>query len=380
MKKKIFIMAVTIVGTATFLFNKKIEIKKEETRGVFISYIEYTEYFQNKNEEEIENIIKDMVNKISNFNLNTIYLQVRMFSDSIYNSKIFPYTNLIATKVDVLKLFIKYSKKKNIKVYAWINPYRISSNTDINKISKDNPAYKYLNTNNIGIIENKGIYYNPASNIVKNLIIAGVVEIITNYDVNGIIFDDYFYPDNKIDLENYEEYRNKMTLTEFRLNQVNELISKLYKTIKKVNKNLEFGISPDGNIINNYEIHYADVKRWLSEDGYIDFIIPQLYYGFDHEILPFDKALEEWNNLIKNNTKLIVGLGLYKSGKIDEYAKSGKYEWQQKDDILKSQLEMSSEVSSYNGFALYRFDYIFTSKNKYLDHEIKKIKKIIKKY
>ena len=369
------VVAVILSITATFMC-KDVDYN---TRGVFISYIEYSNYFDDKNSKEIEDTIEEMVNKISDFNLNTIYLQVRMFSDSIYDSKIFPYTNLIDTKVDVLSLFIKYARLKNIKIYAWINPYRISSSTDINKISKSNPAYNYLNTNHVKVINNKGIYYNPASEMVKNLIIAGVVEVVTNYDVDGVIFDDYFYPDDTIDLENYKEYENTISITDYRLNKINNLVSETYKAIKSVNKNLEFGISPDGNINNNYEIHYADVKRWLSEDGYVDFIIPQLYYGFDHEILPFDKALQEWNDLITNNTELIVGLGLHKSGNIDSYAKSGKFEWKMNTNILEKQVKMSSDVSRYKGIALYRFDYIFTHKNGYLDKEIENLKKIVKK-
>ena len=375
MKKIETIIAVVLSITAIFICDDN----NYETRGVFISYIEYSNYFDNKNSNEIESIIKNMVDKIYSFDLNTIYLQVRMFSDSIYNSDIFPYTNLIDTKVDVLDLFIKYAKIKNIKVYAWINPYRISSSTDINKISKDNPAYNYLNTNHIRVINNKGIYYNPASDLVKNLIIAGVKEVVSNYDVAGVIFDDYFYPDDDISLDNYKECGDNISYNEYKFKQVNELISRTYKTIKNTNMNLKFGISPDGNINNNYEMHYADVKKWLSEDGYVDFIIPQLYYGFDHEILPFNKALNEWNSLITNNTKLIVGLGLYKSGNIDEYAKSGKYEWQDNTNILEKQLEMSRKVSNYDGFVLYRYDYVFTYKNRILESEIENLKKIVKK-
>ena len=375
MKKIETIVAVILSITAIFMCDDK----NYETRGVFISYIEYSNYFDNKNSEEIENIIRDMVDKIDDFNLNTIYLQVRMFSDSIYDSKIFPYTNLIDTKVDVLELFIKYARSKKIKVYAWINPYRISSSTDIDKISKSNPAYNYLNTNHVKIIENKGIYYNPASNLVKNLIIAGVVEVVSNYDVDGVIFDDYFYPDDNISLDNYKECKDNISYSEYKFEQVNDLIHRTYTTIKNINSNIEFGISPDGNINNDYEMHYADVKKWLSEDGYIDFIIPQLYYGFDHGILPFDKALNEWNSLITNNTKLIVGLGLYKSGNIDEYAKNGKFEWQNNTNILERQVEMSSKVSNYDGFVLYRYDYIFTYKNRVLEKEIENLKKIVKK-
>ena len=367
MKKKLCLLAVMIV-TAFFMINNK--SSNEETRGVFISYLEYEEYFTNKSNKEIENTIKDMTNSLNKYNINTIYLQVRMFSDSIYKSNIFPKTSIIDNNIDLLALFLKYGKNNNIKIYAWINPYRISHSTDTSKIPKNNPAYKYLNTNNIEVVENKGIYYNPASKEVKDLIISGVKEIVENYEVSGILFDDYFYPSNTIDLENYKEYQDQMSLTDFRLAQTNELIRSVYKTIKNINKKVMFGVSPDGNITNNYEYIYADVKKWLSEEEYVDFIMPQLYYGFYNETKPFIKTVNEWNDLIKNDTKLIVALALYKSGKIDEYAKSGDHEWIDHNDIIKREIDYSKTLLNYNGYSLFRLDNLLKTDNPYLAKEI----------
>ncbi len=375
MKKIMFLLAVILI-TAFFIYNNKTLAEYEETRGVFISYLEYRELLNNKSEDEMDKTIKEIVNNLDNYSINTIYLQVRMFSDSIYNSKIFPVTDMIVNnkgnkvKMDILDCFIKYSRKKKIKVYAWINPYRISNNTDISSISKDNPAYLYLNTNHIEIVDNKGIFYNPASKIVKNLIVSGVVEIIDNYQVDGIMFDDYFYPSDTIDLKNYDEYKDTISIKDYRLSQVNELIHTVYKTIKSKNKNIEFGISPDGNIDNNYSYIYADVKKWLSTYGYVDFIMPQLYYGFNHGIKPFIKTVNEWNDLIKNNTKLIVALSLYKSGNVDEYAKNGMNEWIDNSNIISKEIEYSRNLSNYQGYSLFRYSYLINHKNNNLDKEI----------
>lgn len=372
MKKRLCLLAVMIV-TAFFMIDNKTNNNNnnKETRGVFISYLEYEEYFTNKSNKEIENKIEEIVLSLDKYNINTIYLQVRMFSDSIYKSKIFPKTNIIENDIDLLSLFLKYAKKNNIKVYAWINPYRIAHNTDITKISKDNPAYKYLNTNNIEVIENKGIYYNPASKIVKDLIIAGVMEIVEGYEIDGIIYDDYFYPSKTIDLENYKEYASFMSIEEYRLGIINDLISSTYKAIKSIDQNIEFGVSPDGNIENDYDYLYADVKKWLSEEGYIDFIMPQLYYGFYNEVKPFIKTVNEWNDLIKNDTKLIVALALYKSGKVDLYAKTGKNEWLDYTNIISREIDYSKELSYYNGYSLFRFGNLLEKDNPYLTKEIK---------
>ena len=375
LKKSLCLLVVTVV-TTFFIINKP-EAKSYETRGIFISYLEYKELLNNKSEKEIDSIVKKIINNLDKYYINTIYLQVRMFSDSIYKSKIFPKTNIINNDVDLLSTFIKHAKKKNIKIYAWINPYRISSKTDISEIDKNNPAYLYLNTNNIEIIKDKGIYYNPASNIVKNLIVLGVKEIVDNYEIDGIMFDDYFYPSDTIDLNNYEQYKNIISIKDFRLSQVNELIHKVYKMIKSINENVEFGVSPDGNIENNYKYIYADVRKWLSEDGYIDFIMPQLYYGFNHEIKPFIKAANEWNNLIKNDTKLIVALSLYKSGITDEYAKSGSNEWIENTDIISKEIAYSRNLSNYNGYSLFRYSYLINHKNKNLDKEVENYIKLV---
>lgn len=376
--KKIFCLSAVIMITAFFILNKT-EARIKETRGVFISYLEYKELFNNKNDNEINKTIKNIIDNLDKYYINTIYLQVRMFSDSIYKSKIFPTTDIIKSNIDILDTFIKYAKLKNIKVYAWINPYRISNSTDISNIPKNSPAYLYLNTNHVEVIKDKGIYYNPASKIVKNLIISGVVEIINNYKVDGIMFDDYFYPSDTIDLKNYEEYKDTISIKDFRLSQVNELIQNVYMTIKSKNKNIEFGVSPDGNINNNYSYIYADVKKWLSEDGYIDFIMPQLYYGFNHEIKPFIKTVNEWNNLIKNNTKLIVALSLYKSGNIDEYAQSGSNEWIDNSNIISKEIAYSRNLSNYQGYSLFRYNYLVDDKNLNLNKELENYLKLINK-
>lgn len=369
MKKILFIAVITV--TAFFIYyssnNKKEEI---ETRGVFISYIEIGNYFEKLNEEEAKEKVTEIINNIKKYNLNTIYLHTRFFSDSIYPSNIFPFTDIIENNIDLLKMFIDESHKNNIKLYAWINPYRIFNTTNIDRIDKESIAYSWLNTDKVKVIDNKGIYFNPASSEVIDLIVSGVKEIIDNYKVDGIILDDYFYPDKTIDLNNYEEVKNTISIDEYRMNNVNELVKNIYKTIKSKNKNILFGIAPDGNINNNYDTHYADIKKWLSEDGYIDFIMPQLYYGFRHETKPYIKTINEWNNLIQNNVKLIPALALYKSGNVDTYAKSGKNEWIEDNNIIKKQIEVSRNISNYIGYSIYRYDYMLDSKSTNLIEEM----------
>lgn len=348
-----------------------------ETRGIFISYIEYMQYFQSKNPNEIKKEIDEMIEVIKKNHFTIIYLQVRAFSDSIYYSDIFPLSHTITGiqgdkfSLDILKYFIEVAHKNELKIHAWINPYRISNQTDTSFLSSNNPAYQWLDTNNVKTIENKGIFYNPASDEVKSLIVKGIREIVSNYEVDGILLDDYFYPDNTIDLEDYKRVENTISITDFRLSQVNELISNIYQTIKEKDKNILFGISPDGNIENNYTTHYADIKKWLKEDGYIDYIMPQIYYGFLHDTKPFIRTINEWKELVQNNTKLVIALSLYKAGVQDPYAGTTKNEWIDSNDIIKKQIQVIRKIPVCNGFSLFRYNFLLDNQtNSNLQKEI----------
>ena len=390
MKKIILLLFVVVVVLSLFKINKEEkEIqKKEEVRAIYISYIELNKYFNNKTKEEAETVVKDMVENISKEKFNWIILQVRSFSDSIYKSDVFP-TNYsitrdenIALYFDLLELFIYYAHENNIKVHAWINPFRIRNEMTFSKVSISNPAFKYLGTNNIKLIESKGIFYNPASKDVQELIIDGIKEIIDNYNIDGIHLDDYFYPDKTIDLTNYEEYKNNggnLSIDDYRLEMINKLIKNIYKTIKEKNKNILFGVAPDGNIENNYNDHYADIYTWLENDNYIDYIMPQIYYGFKNQNKPFTKTINEWNSYIKNkNISLIPALALYKAGVTDEYAGSGNHEWIEHNDIIRKQILVARNMSNYLGFSLFRYDNYFASNTKITESEIENFRKVIK--
>ena len=375
MKKEYFLILIIFLLLLVYIFIKEENLeRKEETlekRAVFISYIELGNNLRGKSSKDMKETINNMIKNIDNFGFNMIILQIRSFSDAIYKSNIYPSSRSVVNKegetlhFDILKYFIKESHNKKIELHAWINPYRISNTTDISIISKDNPAYKLLNTNNIKIIDNVGIYYNPASSKVETLILKGIDEVIKNYDVDGIHFDDYFYPKSSdIDKDEYEkakEVNNNLTLQEFRLNTISSLIKKTYNLIKNYDKSILFGISPDGNIDNNYNSNYVDTRLFCTESGYIDYIMPQVYYGFLNSTKPFEETIKSWNNLITNKIDLIPALAFYKTGNIDKYAKDGVNEWIEYNNIISREVLLSRELSNYNGFALFRYDSIFGS-------------------
>lgn len=379
--KKIIILILLIT---LFINIKEDKPKEEELRGVFISYIEINKYIKNNNQELSKQNIKKMIKNIKEEKLNTIILQVRSSSDSIYNSKIFPKSLYLVNNeyeeyFDVLEYFIKESHKNNIKVIAWINPYRVRTTEDISKITPKNPVYKYLNTDIVYI--NNGVYLNPSKKETKELIIEGVKEVL-EYDIDGILFDDYFYIDNNIDLKDYEEYiKNNDNITEqqYRLNIVNDLIKDVHKICK--DKNISFGISPDGNIENNYNKNYADVKTWLSSNEYIDFIMPQIYYGFYNSTKAYINTIKEWESIMTNDKiNLYIALAFYKVGKEDKYARAGFDEWQKNDDIIMREVILSRNLKNYKGFTLFRYENIFNT-DLYTSNSLKELnnlKKILK--
>ena len=386
--KKIFFCILMIIFIGVILIINGPSIKEEEkevkeNRGIFISYIELSKYLNCKSKNAAEIIVDEMVNNVENLGFNEIILQVRSFSDAIYKSDFYPWSMVISSKegvdpgYDLLEMFIEKCHKRNILLMAWINPYRIRNNEDISSISKDNLAFKYLNTNNVYI--NNGIYFNPSSDIILDLIVSGVEEIVRKYDVDGILFDDYFYPNNEIDRQEYDEYlkyNEYISKEEYNLNVINNMVKKVYEVCKKYN--VLFGISPDGNIDNNYNKVFADVKKWCSSNEYIDFIMPQIYYGFYNETRGFKKTIDEWESFVKDsNVELRIALAFYKNGTYDKWAMSGSNEWIENDDIIMREIVLSRNLNKYNGFSLFRYDYLF-SKDKYTEVTLKEIENIKK--
>lgn len=359
-----------------------------EKKAVFFSYIEIEKYFYNKSTKSSKSNVVKILDNLVNNNFNVLILHVVSFSDSIYPSVIYPLSNKVKYKnkdpeYDILKYFIEEAKKRNIEIHAWINPYRISSNVDLNEINENHPSYKLLSNGCVKSVKNKGIYYSPGCSEVNELIISGIKEIVNNYKIDGIHFDDYFYPDKEIDLDKYNEYvesGGKLTLEEYRYENVLTLIKEVYSVIKSINKDVVFGISPEGNIDNNYNNHYLNIKKILSETGYVDYIMPQIYFGFENSNKPFVDTLKTWNNLIKNkNIKLLPALAFYKSGNLDKYAGNGKNEWIDNSDIIKRQIIECRNIDNYYGFSLFRYDYIFNSEkqNEHMKNEFNNLKDIM---
>ena len=354
------------------LLNQQIETK-QETRAMWLSYIELTPILKNRSEEEFTSSYKKILENMKGLGLNTIIVQVRPFSDALYDSDYFPWSHIITGQqgktpaFDPLKIMVQCTHEYGLKIEAWINPFRIRTSPSLN-LCTDNMANKWYNSSLKGlyVVEvGNGLYYNPAYQEVSNLVIQGVGEIVDKYSVDGIHLDDYFYPttDKTFDQDAYQNYLNdqgSLSLSDWRLNNINRIVKSIYNTIKSKRDSVVFGISPQANISVNYTEQFADIKLWMMEKGYLDYICPQVYFGFSNETQPFSKVVDDWSSLERNKSvSLYIGFTAHKIGKEDSWAGSGKGEWLNTSDILYrmlSDIRLHKEIS---GFAIYSYKYLF---------------------
>ena len=344
------------------------EEPSEEIRALWISIYDMSQFkgiSEGGFRAKAENMFRDIAGK----GFRHVFVQVRPSGDALYKSEIFPWSKYISDEqgvspgYDPLKIFIDLAHSHKLKLHAWINPYRISgTSSDMENLSQDNPARKIYEQNRNDIyFSTNGIYYNPASLTVQKLILDGVRELALNYDIDGIHIDDFFYPatDDEIDKNEFAEYRENKgtsTLGEWRREQVNAFVTGMYSAAKNKNENIIVSISPSADIEENKNTHFADVEKWCSEEGFCDWIIPQIYYGFQNEYMPFEKVLDSWCNIVTNeNVKLVIGLASYKCGEEDLYAGKGKNEWQTNENILSEQLKFLRKKEC-DGFSLFSYN------------------------
>lgn len=344
-------------------------VTQNEMRAIWISCYDYTSA-AGKTRSQYKAVTDTMFKNIKNMGLNTAFVHLRAFSDAFYQSDIYPYSSYIAGKegaslaFDPFEVLLESAKTYGISVHGWINPFRVSTKKDTSLLSAANPAKKILDSGNtdgqICILSN-GIYYNPSHTANHKLIIDGVREIIGKYDIDGIHIDDYFYPSTstEVDKIQYSQYKSeggKLSLSQWRISCVNAFVSALYSAVKSSDPTLTVSISPAGSFEKNYNEYYADFKLWLSSEGYADLIIPQIYFGFEHETLGFETLLKNWGTQKRNSKiKLVCGIAAYKCALKDSYAGTGTGEWQKNSDILARQLASIRKNKNYGGFVVFSY-------------------------
>ncbi len=350
----------------------------DEVRSVWISYLEYGNMLRGQSASQFRSNMSDVFETISDYGLNTVVVHVRPFGDAIYDSDIFPTSyifdgtegNIGDVPFDALQIMVEEADRYDLRIEAWINPYRVR-NDDSKPMASDNPAIEMMSDGSRDVIKfGETITYNPASEKSQDLIVAGVAEIVENYDIDAIHFDDYFYPttDPAFDSADYNAYLNSggnLSLANWRRDNVTDLIRKVYNEINSIDPSVDFGISPQGNNDNNYSMQYVDIQE-IVDEGLIDYLCPQIYFGFDNDICPYAETTDLFNEIVRGtDVDLYVGLATFKFGNVDTWAGSGKNEWLNTTDIIARQVEYARTVSDYEGFILYRYDSTFAPSSYY---------------
>ncbi len=349
---------------------KEVGFENSASYGVWFSYQEINEMLLSENGFERE--VDLAVEKCRNLNIDEVYIHIRAFCDSLFKSDYFPLQRSAeAYNNDAFEYMLKAFHNQNIKVHAWINPYRVlTKSNDINELDKNSPAYKWLNDettdNDRNVCFSNGIYLNPAENEVKRFVIDGVREVLEKYEVDGIHFDDYFYPttDPSFDEASYKAYQQEskkpLSLEDWRRANVNSLISGVYSAVKYYNKDIEFSISPAASLEDNYKKHFADISLWI-ENGYIDTVIPQLYFGFEYprDEFKFQNLLSGWKKIANGNSEVEIKIGLA-SYKIGTDAEPDNAEWQGRDDIILRQTKLCFEDEKVLGCVFFSYSSLFS--------------------
>ena len=343
----------------------------QEIRAVWVSFAELNPE-KAQTEAEFRRHAAGLLAPMQALSVTDVFLQVRPFADAIYPSKLFPSSSAVvrrrgdALPLDFLAVFLSQAKSAGLRVHAWINPYRVSSATgNVSAFEADPAVGPLLKTAGAPCVLswNGGVWLDPACPAVQRLIVHGVRELLRNYDLVGIHVDDYFYPtdDAAFDEKSYAAYLKsgeKGDLLSFRKENVSRLVRTLYKTVKSFGAEKVFSVSPSADIEKNETVYAADVRLWGSADGYCDWLIPQIYFGFRHETRPFGETAKDWRALCTGkNVRLLAGLAAYKIGRDDLFAGTGSAEWTQNATILGDQVQLLRQ-NGYDGFSLFSASFL----------------------
>jgi len=311
--------------------------------------------------------------------LNTIFFQVRPSCDALYKSKLFPVSDALSSSgkltVDPLEYIVKAAHKRNLFVHAWVNPLRVSvgsaakPNTNPADLPDGSPAKEHPEWT-IPYADGR-LYFDPGIPAVRRLIADGVREIVENYDVDGVIFDDYFYPYpvndasgaavGFDDLDSYRKYGGTMSRADWRRDNVNKMVKDVYDTIKDVSEDVLFGVAPFGiwqndngtnggsatKGLQSYSSIYCDPIAW-AEGGYVDYLAPQLYWRFTTSVAPYDELVRWWNRALDGTgVQLLISHAAY------------QYDgWESPQGEIAKQVQYARSELCYRGSIFYGYEEI----------------------
>lgn len=310
----------------------------EEMRGVWVSSVYNLDYpaSPTTDPDKLKAEADEILDNCVKWGLNAVFLQVRPSGDALYKSDLFPWSKYLTGSVgtapqdgfDPLEYWVEAAHKRGLELHAWINPYRItrSKDTEWNSLPSTHPAK--MNPDWVVKYSDGNYYFNPGIPEVRDLVTRGAVEIVQNYDVDGLHMDDYFYPGTDFnDAATYQKYGSSFSnIADFRRDSVNQLVAQLDTAVHNIDPDIQFGISPSGiwankstdprgsntNGSEHYVSSYADSLYWI-ENGLVDYIIPQIYWEIGHKLADFATLADWWNDAVAgSDVHLYIGMGAYR--------------------------------------------------------------------
>ena len=317
---------------------------KKELRGVWVASVINIDWPSKKglSAEQQKREYISVLEDVKRWNMNAVFVQVKPTGDAFYPSKYSPWSEyLTGTQgvnpgYDPLKFMVDEAHKRGIEFHAWFNPYRLTmkgKSTSTESLAKDNIGRKRPEWT---VVYGGQLYLNPGIPEVNDYVIDSIVEVVKKYDIDGVHMDDYFYPykvkgQDYPDSAQYHKYGGKFSnIGDWRRNNINKLVEKLHREIKKENSDISFGISPFGvwrNAstdpgrgsetqagIQNYDDLYADILHWMDK-GWIDYVVPQIYWNQGFKVAEYNTLVKWWSKNAKNtSTDLYIGQAAYRVG------------------------------------------------------------------
>ena len=351
----------------------KTENSTAEFRAAWVSTVYNLDWPSRKglNQSQQKQEFIYLLDKLKGMGLNAVIVQIKPSADSFYPSEYAPWSEYLTGEqgqdpgYNPLAFMIGETHKRNMEFHAWFNPYRVSVKDNIDDLAQVHPARK-----NPDWIVNYGgkLYYNPGIPEVRQFVIDSILEVVKNYNIDGVHLDDYFYPypEKNMDFPDDELYNSNKrfdgeTKGQWRRGNVNDFIENLYKSIKKEKTNVKFGVSPFGiwrnkandslgsnteGGITSYDSLYADTKYWV-EKGWLDYIAPQIYWHFGYEKADYGILVDWWADVVKDHkVHLYIGHAAYK-------VEEGNTPWGNPLEIIK-QIQYNRSVPQVKGSIFFR--------------------------
>ena len=343
-----------------------------EWRAVWVSYLEWAA-MDFSTEDAFRAGVVQLLDNCTGLGLNAVLAQVRPFGDALYRSSLFPWSHLCTgvqgqdPGFDPLDVLLQEAHTRGISVEAWVNPYRLRSSAAMPPNLADG---NLANTHPEWVCTvDEGLYLNPAEPAAADYVVQGVAELVQNYAVDGIHFDDYFYPttDESIDAAQFAA-SGAGNLAAWRRENVTALVRAVHDTVKAADPTLRFGVSPQGNPDNDENQQYSDVTGWLASgggDAVVDYLCPQVYWGQGFALhngstrFAFENIVPAWLAYPRAaDVALYFGLGAYRVGVGDGGSNENSLSGWSTGRALADQVAFLREQGA-GGWALYRYGSLF---------------------